>query len=502
VVGALLAMPHVAWAKGQWKLAEGGTTCFNLLVDSPVDGPAIKATRQPLQEVAGEREVVYSSVDGTLAVGQRLQVVRNTGTVDHPAGGGSAGHVLEVLGIVEVLDVNATSALLEIVGACQEFEIGDVLRPIPDEGDLPQDMPRMPVFDPDRLVAPADADAFFVMGALESVLAGSGDPRRTAVTEYTIYAQRDLMLIDQGAGDSWQVGDVALVYRDRIYADSDLLRAALVEPPLLGRGVVVRADTASSVVQLVDSVAEIQVGDRARKIGTVWDYVNHPPTISCGSERSTVRAGESVRLSATVSDADGDATSVVWRSGAGTLSPMQGTTTTWTAAGLTSADMNRGSVDVVATVDDGREDGMVSCTVPLSLGSAPGGAGAAAGGAMAAGAEVLEFTCPEYPAGVTDADNRCKAVLDDVALRLRQDPRATAEIVGHSDSSGSDEINAQTSRERAEKALDYLVQTHGIDASRITVSGAGSANPIADNDTPEGRLTNRRVAIRVTIPGE
>jgi outer membrane protein OmpA-like peptidoglycan-associated protein len=158
---------------------------------------------------------------------------------------------------------------------------------------------------------------------------------------------------------------------------------------------------------------------------------------------------------------------------------------------------------VIATVDDGRDGGMVSCTVPLTLGAAPGGgAGAAAGGgAMAGASEVLDFVCPEYPAGVTDADNRCKAVLDDVALRLRQDPRATAEIVGHSDSSGSDDINAQTSRERAEKALAYLVQTHGIDAARVTVSGAGSADPIADNDTPEGRLTNRRVAITVTIPG-
>jgi outer membrane protein OmpA-like peptidoglycan-associated protein len=500
-VGTLLAVPHVARAEGQWTLAEAGTTCFNLLVDSPVEGPAIKAIRQPLQEVAGEREILYSPGDDAgLTVGDRMQVVRNTGTVGHPANGGSAGHVLEVLGIVEVRDVNANSALLEVVGACQEFEIGDVLRPLPDEGDLPQEMPRMPVFDADHLVDPADADAFLVMGAVESVLSSAQDPRRTAITQYTIYAQRDLMVMDQGANDSWQVGDVALVYRDRIYADSDLLRSALVEPPLLGRGVVVRADSSSAVVQLVDSVSEIQIGDRARKIGTVWDYVNHPPTISCGSERSTVRSGESVRLTATVSDTDGDATTVTWRSGSGTLSSREGTAVTWTASGLTQADINRGSVDVVATVDDGRDDGMVSCTVPLTLAPAPA-AGGAAPGAMA-GAEVLDFVCPEYPAGVTDADNRCKAVLDDVALRLRQDPRATAEIVGHSDSSGSDEINAQTSRERAEKALDYLVQTHGIDAARITVSGAGSVDPIADNDTPEGRLTNRRVAIKVTIPGE
>jgi len=120
---------------------------------------------------------------------------------------------------------------------------------------------------------------------------------------------------------------------------------------------------------------------------------------------------------------------------------------------------------------------------------------------VAAGPEVLSFTCPEFPAGRTEADNRCKAVLDDVALRLRQDPRATAEIVGHSDTTGTDEGNRVTSLQRAENARDYLVETHGIEASRIEARGAGSAEPIAGNDTPEGQLSNRRVEIRVTLPG-
>jgi peptidoglycan-binding protein ArfA len=55
--------------------------------------------------------------------------------------------------------------------------------------------------------------------------------------------------------------------------------------------------------------------------------------------------------------------------------------------------------------------------------------------------------------------------------------------------------------QRAENARDYLVETHGIEASRIEARGAGSAEPIAGNDTPEGQLRNRRVEIRVTLPG-
>jgi hypothetical protein len=499
-LAAALIAPGAARATGggQWALAEGGTTCFNLLVDAPVSGPHIIGTRQALQEIMAERDVAYVSAEaGGLGIGDVMQVVRNTGTVDHPATGASAGNILEVLGMVEVVDVNANSALLRVTGSCREVEVGDVLRTLPDNAELPADMPRMPVFDPDRLVTPADADAFLVMGALESVLAGEGDNRRMGLTQVQMYAQRDLVVLDQGADATWQSGDLAEVYRDRVY-DSDLFRDSLVEPPLLGRGVVVRADTTSAVVQIVDSVAEIQVGDRARKAGTIWDYVNHPPTITCLSERATVRYGESVRLSAQASDEDGDTTMIGWRAGDGTLSASEGGTVTWTADGLDQATRDRGAIEIIATADDGRDEGTVSCIVPLSLAPPPAG-GAAVGAAP--GSEALDFVCPEFPLGVTAVDNRCKAVLDDVALRMRQDPRATAEIVGHTDATGSDETNLATSQARADAARTYLVETHGIEAARLTSAGVGSAQPMADNDTPEGQLRNRRVTIRVTLGG-
>lgn len=499
-LAAALIAPSGAWASGggQWTLAEGGTTCFNLIVDAPVTGPRIVGTRQALQEVMAEREIAFvTAAGGGLTVGDRLQVVRNTGQLEHPATGSSAGEILEVLGVVEVVDANAETALLRVTGSCRELEVGDVLRPLPDNTALPADMPRLPVFDPDRLVTPADADAFVVMGAVETVLSGEEDHRRVALTQGQMYAQRDLVVLDQGANATWQSGDLALVYRDRVY-DSALFRDSLVAPPLLGRAVVVRADASSAVMQIVDSVSEIQVGDRARKIGTVWDYVNHPPTLTCLSERATVRYGESVRLSAQAADEDGDSTMIGWRTADGTLSATEGATVTWTADDLDQATRNRGAIEIIATADDGRDEGVTSCIVPLSLAPPPAAAGQVA---TPAGAGVLDFVCPEFPLGVTAVDNRCKAVLDDVALRMRQDPRATAEIVGHSDSTGADETNLVTSQARADAARAYLVETHGIDAARLSTAGVGSAQPIASNDTPEGQLSNRRVAIRVTLPG-
>ncbi len=113
---------------------------------------------------------------------------------------------------------------------------------------------------------------------------------------------------------------------------------------------------------------------------------------------------------------------------------------------------------------------------------------------------ILEFMCAEFGSGSARIDNRCKAVLDDVALQMRQNPGATAVITGHSDSAGSDSANMTASEERATNAMTYLVETHGIDAGRISTSGVGSSQAMADNSTSAGRSQNRRIEIVVTIP--
>lgn len=76
-------------------------------------------------------------------------------------------------------------------------------------------------------------------------------------------------------------------------------------------------------------------------------------------------------------------------------------------------------------------------------------------------------------------------------------PQATIEIVGHTDSSGSAKYNMTLSEKRAEAVANFFIE-NGVDASRITASGEGESNPVASNDTPEGRSLNRRV--ETTIP--
>ncbi|MFB6248945.1 MAG: OmpA family protein [Salinibacter sp.] len=69
-------------------------------------------------------------------------------------------------------------------------------------------------------------------------------------------------------------------------------------------------------------------------------------------------------------------------------------------------------------------------------------------------------------------------------------------IVGHTDSKGSTDYNQRLSERRAESAADYLNQ-QGLDSSRLLTSGKGESEPVAPNDTEEGRQQNRRVEVAI-----
>lgn len=95
-----------------------------------------------------------------------------------------------------------------------------------------------------------------------------------------------------------------------------------------------------------------------------------------------------------------------------------------------------------------------------------------------------------------------QASLDNVVALLTESD-TPIEVIGHTDGVGTDAVNQPLSEDRATAVADYLSE-HGVKASRITASGKGSTDPIADNthpdgrDNPEGRQQNRRVEIRYT----
>ncbi|EGU39262.1 outer membrane protein OmpA [Vibrio ichthyoenteri ATCC 700023] len=87
--------------------------------------------------------------------------------------------------------------------------------------------------------------------------------------------------------------------------------------------------------------------------------------------------------------------------------------------------------------------------------------------------------------------------LDELVEMLNEYPQAQVNIVGYTDSSGAAEYNQKLSEKRAHAVANVLAE-RGVEPSRISVSGEGENNPIASNETKEGRAQNRRV--EVTVP--
>jgi outer membrane protein OmpA-like peptidoglycan-associated protein len=85
-------------------------------------------------------------------------------------------------------------------------------------------------------------------------------------------------------------------------------------------------------------------------------------------------------------------------------------------------------------------------------------------------------------------------VLNSVALIISKNEKTLVEVVGHTDSTGSEAINGPLSRARAVAVADYLA-SHNVMAQRIETMGVSANYPIASNDTEEGRTLNRRVEI-------
>jgi outer membrane protein OmpA-like peptidoglycan-associated protein len=89
---------------------------------------------------------------------------------------------------------------------------------------------------------------------------------------------------------------------------------------------------------------------------------------------------------------------------------------------------------------------------------------------------------------------QAKQRLDEVATALKKAKAGGFVVEGHTDGIGSDQLNDDLSRRRAESVRSYLV-SQGVPAEDIKAVGLGKRNPIATNDTAEGRANNRRVEI-------
>ena len=198
---------------------------------------------------------------------------------------------------------------------------------------------------------------------------------------------------------------------------------------------------------------------------TVRERPNRPPTIECLTTTVDVASGGSAELRVRTSDPDNNKTTVTWSATGGTVSGS-GDTATFNSTGLRA-----GTYTVTATVDDGR-GGRASCNMTVNV------------------SERTTLPC-SFRVGRARLDNKCKAALDDIAVRMQSDTRLRASITGFTDDSRPDK---GLGIKRAQAAADYLKKKQ-IDASRLTTTDGGTSKPVADNKSAKGRAANRRVEI-------
>ena len=109
--------------------------------------------------------------------------------------------------------------------------------------------------------------------------------------------------------------------------------------------------------------------------------------------------------------------------------------------------------------------------------------------------ELVTLRGVHFNTGSDELSASAQMILKGVAKNLREHPRMRVEVAGHTDNTGSDAINQQLSLNRARSATKYLVDL-GINTKVLTTRGYAATQPIASNESQEGRSQNRRVEMR------
>jgi outer membrane protein OmpA-like peptidoglycan-associated protein len=218
----------------------------------------------------------------------------------------------------------------------------------------------------------------------------------------------------------------------------------------------------------------------------------NPPQVSCSVNPSTVQSGSPSTITATATSPDNaQITSYSYTASAGQISGT-GTTATLDTAGAAA-----GPITVTATATDARNlTGSGTCTVNVEVPPPP---------PTCSKINSIQFPDLKRPWRV---DNTAKAILDDVASRLKADPNAKIVITGYADGekapmegTGKHRHPMNLAAQRAVNAKAYLVQEQGIDPSRIGVRTGTGQQKVADIIwVPQGADENTCADLQNTTP--
>jgi outer membrane protein OmpA-like peptidoglycan-associated protein len=218
----------------------------------------------------------------------------------------------------------------------------------------------------------------------------------------------------------------------------------------------------------------------------------NPPQVSCSVNPSTVQAGNPVNITSNVTSPDGaQITSVAYQASAGRVTGS-GNTATHDTTGVPA-----GPVTITVTATDARNlTGTGTCSFSIEAPPAP--------------PQVTNISSCQFPDAKRPwrVDNTCKAILDDVASRVKADPNARVATVGYADGEkapmegkGKKAVAMDLAAQRAVNAKAYLVQQQGIDPGRIDVrKGTGKSQDVDYDWIPQGADAAAAPILQGTTP--
>jgi outer membrane protein OmpA-like peptidoglycan-associated protein len=409
--------------------------------------------------------------------GDRLSIIRHAQDPNHyeyfpgqNAAVKSLGEVYFEMGYVKVINVQRETAVAVPELACADFVVGDVAVPFEE-----RTAPPFRVVSLDRYAPP------------------SGKPQGRIIMghEFDGYlGAKSVGVVNIGEDKGLKVGDYLRVTRtySRTYRDpeaglamhatanedtqADSYNPAKIDVaslPLrtLGDMIVLEVRKKSATAMVVTSLQEIEVGDGVELMDTssapevaplqpAWaaeppsaantaPAVDSVPQISCSASPATLRPGETATISCDATSPDNRPLNITFVTNAGKLSSSRN------QAKLDTTDVGPGPIAVRATAFDDRQLS-ASATTTVNVEAPP-----------TPQAAPQKMTDLDFKPTSAYVDNRSKAVLDDVALKMQQDPTSTAVLVGSADEKEPPRIASQ----RAENAKTYLTASKGIDAQRL-----------------------------------
>ncbi|HET9183464.1 MAG TPA: OmpA family protein [Candidatus Angelobacter sp.] len=442
---------------------------------------------------AGPVDAVY--IHGKdLKEGERYEIIRHVKDPNHyefypgeQAAIRAAGEPYFEIGYVRIQEVQNQTGIAKPELSCADIVPGDIAIPFEERHAPPFRAVTLKRFAPPngklqgRIIMAADFDSF--VGSKYKVYLNLGSDKGIKVGDY-LRATRTY-------SHSYHDPEESLALKASAVEDTQadkyhISGAELASLPrrTLGDMVVLSVHKKSATAMILTALEDIRVGDTvelmdvsdapevkpllpasAAPTAAAKPEAMDPPTISCTASPATIRVGETSGISCEATSPDGRPISIAFVSNGGKLSANRNQAT------LDTTDAGPGPIAVRATAFDDRQLSAVAVTTVNVEAPTPPAPTA------------QKLTELDFKPNSAYVDNRSKAILDDVALKMQQDPTSTVVLSGNT----QDPEPSHLATQRADNAKTYLTKSKGIDGERIkTQIGGGMGRTVDITAVPAG----------------